>query len=405
MFDSLYIGLSGLSTFSKGLNNISNNVANLNTVGYKGKQLLFKDLYNSNQETADGQSDAHISYGGGVEVGNSFVLFNKQGDLKQSGNALDASIEGDGFFILRKDGKTYYTRDGQFEFDKDGFLISRATQARVAVLGNNNALSDLNITDKRISAPQVTTAIKLTGDLSKVDTDGVVTLSDIPVFDSNGFNQKLKLVFTRKTNDVTSWDISVMDAMGNSITTGILKFQGDGSPQTGYENFVINYTPLGAKAQTLTINFGTPGQINGGVTNFSSTTTATLTITKSDGYAVGAITSINYDTDGMVGISYSNGQKLKLDKLALGWFYNLQALEQEGSNLYINNSDEPPIIGTAQSSLFGKITGGSIEASNVDLTQQFSELIVTQRGYQASSQVVTATNEMIQQLLDLRGRK
>lgn len=405
MLDSIYIGLTGLSTFSKGLSNISNNVANLNTPGFKRSQTLFQDLFYHQQNLGGNGSNTPFSAGNGVDTGGTSVIF-KQGELRQTGNDQDAAIDGNGLFILRDGGKTFYTRAGQFEFDTSGYLVSKSTGGRVAVMSNgSSSLEDFNISEFRVNPPKVTSQIKLSGNLSVNDSDNQHTVSNISVFDSNGQNQPLSLTLTNNSAVTPrSWLIEVKDQAGTVITNGEVRFQGDGSPTAGFENLSFSCTPAGASAQNITLNFGEPSKFSG-VTNFSAGTDSTLSVQSTDGYTVGSLSKVTYDDEGKIVLSYSNGQTSALKKLALAWFDFLPGLEQQGGNLFVNDTDQKPIIGVAKSSVFGKISGGSIESSNVDLTQQFSDLIVTQRGYQASSQVVSAANEMMQQLLDLKGRR
>jgi flagellar hook protein FlgE len=400
MLDSIYIGLTGLSTFSKGLNNISNNVANLNTTGYKRNEAIFQNLlYNDQGPSDSGNGNSERFLGNGVELGTTTTIF-AQGTVKQSGNDQDAAINGNGLFILRQDGKTFYTRDGEFQFDADGYLVSKATGARVAVLGSGNQLEDMSISSLGVNPPKTTTEIKLTGNLSTTGTAPAV--SDISVIDSSGNSSNLTISFTDNSSvTARSWLFQIKDQAGNAVSNGEVQFQGDGSPLSGFETFNFTYTPSGASAQQITLNFGTPGQFSG-VTNFSSGADSTVKLLSTDGYPVGSINKITYDDSGKIVISYSNGQTSSTKQLALAWFDFLPGLENQGSNMFVNDTDQKPTVGAAKTSVFGSITGGSIESSNVDLTSEFSELIVVQRGYQASSQIISAGNDMIQQLFDMK---
>lgn len=403
MLDSIYVGLTGLSTFSKGLNNISNNVANLNTTGYKRNEALFQNLlYNDQGPSEGGDGNSERFLGNGVELGTTTTIF-AQGTVNQTGNDQDAAINGNGLFILRQDDKTFYTRDGEFQFDANGYLVSKANGARVAVLGNGNQLEDMNISSFNVNPPKITSQIKLSGNLSSTGT--APSVSDIAVIDSSGNSTNLTINFTDNTSVTPrSWLFQINDPAGNAVANGEVQFQGDGSPLSGFENFNFTYTPNGASAQQLTLNFGTPGQFSG-VTYFSSGSASTVKLLSTDGFPVGSINKITYDDSGKIVINYSNGQTSTTKQLALAWFNFLPGLENQGGNLFVNDTDQKPIVGSAKSSVFGSITGGSIESSNVDLTTEFSELIVMQRGYQASSQVISAGNDMIQQLLDMKAHR
>lgn len=408
MLESIYIGLTGLSTFSKGLTNISNNVSNLNTPGFKRSQLMFEDLlYKRDSSGRDTPEDGVTAQGNGVTSGKSTVVY-EQGELRSTANDQDAGIDGNGFFVFRKDGEIYYSRGGQFELNADGVLVSRLNQAHVAALDAGGRLTDINTKHNLTNPAQATTSISLTGNLNQSDlAASPYTLSTINVVAADGSSHVLSAIFKNEGSTATPverrWTITIQEGI-TVVAQGSVNFRGDGSLQTGSENFSFSYTPSGGQAQNIKLVFGEAGILSHGLTNYSGVQTAP-TVESSDGRAYGTLTKITFDTDGYVVASYSNGQTEKIYRLALAWFDFLGGLSQDGGNFYVNDTTDKPIYGTAGDGLFGRIKGGYIEASNVDLTQQFSELIVTQRGYQASSQVVTAANEMIQQALDIKGRK
>ena len=395
MFESIYAGLTGLSGFSKGLNVISNNVANLNTPGFKSSQLQFLDLfYQYNTTGHDDDQSSALQIGAGMNTGATNILF-KQGELRQTGNDQDVAIDGTGFFVLRKDGQTYYTRAGQFQFDADGYLVERSNNARVAGLQGNN-LSDINITGLRTSPAKVTSVVKFSNNLSTGSTQHII--DNIAVYDALGGSHTLKLTLdNNNANLAGSWNLTVTDS-GTAIATGQIQFD-NGLPKSGADKFTFAYAPTGATPLSLTFDFSTDA------TSFSGGTSSTLQLNSQDGYAVGSLTKTTFDPQGYMVTTYSNGQTTKHDRLALAWFDNAGGLEQFGGNMFVNNLGQKSHIGGAGESVLGKITGGSVELSNVDLTQQFSDLIITQRGYQGSSQIITTANEMIQQLFDMRGRR
>jgi flagellar hook protein FlgE len=407
MLDSIYIGLTGLTGFSDGLKNISNNVANVNTPGFKGTQLQFEDLFYRLQSGAGSTADQpDLFMGSGMKTGGSTVLF-KQGDVKSTGNDLDAALDGNGFFVLRRDdGKLTFTRNGEFSLDANGFLVVRGGTERVQGLDGHGGFTDINIRDLNVSPAKATTTIKLTGNLSVDDSDNTQTVSNIPVFDAHGGNSPLKVTFTKDTSASAvprSWKIRIEDTAGNLVDdTGEIRFNGDGSPQPGFETHGFTFTPVGADPMTLTLDFGTAGGFSG-ATNFSAGPDSSLALGSQDGLASGALTKATFDADGRLALTYSNGQTASHGQLALAWFDFLQGLEPSGQSGFENNTGLAMRVGAPRTSLFGGIKPGSIESSNVDLSQQFTDLIVIQRGFQGSSQVVTVANEMIQQLLDIQG--
>jgi flagellar hook protein FlgE len=406
MLDSIYIGLTGLNGFSDGLRNISNNVANVNTPGFKGVQLQFEDLfYRLQSGTGNGSDQANLFMGSGMKTGASTILF-KQGDVKSTGNDLDAAVDGNGFFVLhRDDGKLVFTRNGQFSVDANGVLVVRGGTDRVQGLVANR-LADINIRDFVVNPARVTTTIKLTGNLSVDDSDNTQTVANISVFDAHGGNNPLKVTLTKDTSSGAaprSWKIRIEDAAGNLVDdTGEIRFNGDGSPQAGFETHPFTFTPVAGDAMNLTLDFGTAGGFSG-ATNFSAGPDSSLALGSQDGFAAGALTKTRFDADGKLVLTYSNGQTASQGQLALAWFDFLQGLEPSGQSAFENNTGLAMRLGAPRTSLFGSISAGSIESSNVDLSQEFTDLIVIQRGFQGSSQVVTVANEMIQQLLDIQG--
>jgi flagellar hook protein FlgE len=394
MFESIHVGLSGLDTYSKGLNVISNNVANLNTTGFKSSQLQFADLYYKDGGAGLG-SGARQQIGGGVGTAGTFLNF-QQGEARRTGGDLDLLIDGAGFFILREDGAQSYTRAGQFEFDREGFLVDKTTGARIAGV-QDGQLQDISITGLRASPPKATTRIKFTGNLSTGATQHVIT--PVTLFDAGGAATTVRLVFDN-TNATTrgSWKVTATNAAGNTVGSGEIRFN-NGAPQPGFESMQLTFTSEQGEPLSAALDFAVD------TTSFAGGTTSTLAVASQDGYGAGSLIKSSFDAEGFFVTSYSNGQTEKHGRLALASFSNLDGLEQAGNNRFVQRFGEPPQVGHPGEQAFGKVTAGSIESSNVDLSQQFSEMIITQRGYQASSQVITTANEMIQQLMDLRGKR
>jgi flagellar hook protein FlgE len=406
MLDTIYSSQTGLLGFSRGLNSISNNVANLNSPGYKARGLAFSDLFYRFESGGDaGRDQSPVLIGQGLNVSSSFTVF-RQGDIRQSGNALDAAIDGNGFFIARTAERTLYTRNGSFDVDRDGFVVARdGARERIAALSPGNRLTDMNVSGLRASPGRATATVTLAGNLSVNDSDNSHTVSSISVFDAQGTNFLFNATF-RNNGTVTprSWLIEVTDVGGGPVATGEVRFSGDGSPVAGFNALDVSYQPPAGDRVNFRLAFGEPGSFSG-ATNFSAGNTSTLAVTTQDGRAAGALTRTAFDARGNLTLTYSNGQVTTPFRLALANFDVLQQLEPVGNSRFANRTDQPVILGFAGERAFGQITPGSVEASNVDLAREFTELIVMQRGYQSSSQALTIANEMIQTLLDLRGRR
>jgi len=403
MFGSVYTGLSGLIAFSKGLDVISNNVANLNTPGYKGNDLLFRDLFYRYQLSGDGDGRSTATQiGTGVNAKGTSLRF-MQGDLQQTGNATDVAIDGNGFFILRSETDTFYTRAGQFEFDDSGYLVARGADARVAGIDDSGNLSDINIKGMRTNPAQPTSEVVLANNLSTGSTSHEIP--EIQIIDSLGGSHTFKMTLTNNSAATArSWLVNIVDESGLQVATDAeIRFDGDGSPLVDFNKVTVNYQPDGALETEITFLFGEPGGFSG-ATSFSAGTDSTLSVDSDNGVSAGVLLSTAFDSDGVLTIKYSNGEEASSGRLALAWFDDLQSMRQIGSGMFLAPASSDVIVAAANESVMGEISGENLEISNVDLTREFTDLIIVQRGYQASSQVLTVSNEMIQQMLDM-GRK
>ncbi|HEY5723957.1 MAG TPA: flagellar basal-body rod protein FlgF [Allosphingosinicella sp.] len=396
MLGAIYIGLSGMSAYSKGLQTISNNVANLNTPGYKSSTTSFSDTfsYGGGGLTFTGGTDLRQS-GTGVSFDQPHVDF-RQGDLRQTGNDLDLAIQGSGFLALLGGGKTYYARTGEFVVDSEGFISQRGTGHRLAMLDSSRQLVPINIDSKRSSLPAATTRISFADNLSSSATEASV--ANIAVFDSRGGQQNWQVKFQAVgATAPNQWTVTVTDQTGATVGTSTLKFIG-GTVDPTTSKLTIATTPAGADPLSVELDF------SNGVTSFSSGTVSTIRAASVDGSGAGALTSVTFDADGKVKLVYSNGKSELLGSVAVADFRNPQDLTRVGDGLFVQEGNGERRFVASGSEGAGKLVSRQMEASNVDLAQQFGELIIIQRGFQASSQVVSVSNDMIQQLFAMRGQ-
>jgi flagellar hook protein FlgE len=403
---TIYTGLSGLLGFSKGLNVISNNVANMNTPGFKGNDVQFEDLYYQYRlDAVSNSSVAAEQLGSGMRVAGTTMRL-AQGEIRETGNATDIAVNGEGYFILRDDnGNTFYTRDGQFDFDAEGYLIAKSNNARVMGYVSSDQLQAISLSDYRTSAPQATSRITFTNNLSTGGTTH--SLASVQVYDTTGLANTLSLTFTNnQATTAGSWLVEVRNSANTAIFNGEIRFQGNGSPATGFNELQFDFTPTGSTiAQPITLFFGDAGSLTG-ATSFSGGTTSTLQTSVINGYGVGTISTVVFDEKGEIKLNYGNGQSHVIGQMALAHFADQQALEHISGGLFANVTQQRVYEGKPTTGLYGKIVAKSIELSNVDLTQQFTDLVIIQRGFQASSQVLTVANEMVQEMLNnLQGKK
>lgn len=399
LYGTIYGGTTGLVTFSKGLDVISNNVANMNTPGFKRNDLLFRDLFYNYQllgDSADGFSGRRD--GNGVGEGGTVTVFS-QGDIQQSGNDTDVAINGNGLFVLREGNQSSYTRVGQFQVDSDGYLVSSINGARVAGIDEAGNLQDIDVSGFRTNPAQATSEVSFFDNLSSGATSHVI--NDIEVFDVAGNTHNLSLTLTNNSSETPrSWLLRVENEEGDVIADELeIRFEGNGSPAEGFNEVEFSFEPDDAPASTIKFSFGEPGTFTG-ATSFSAGSNSDLKVENQDGRSFGSQLSSSFNEKGSLVINYTNGETVEVGTLAFAWLNETQLLKQSGQGLF--TIDQPGLMtfGRAGEGVMGDLAGRSVEISNVDLSQEFTDLVIVQRSYQVSSQVVSIANEMIQQLLD-----
>lgn len=390
MFGSIYIGLSGLNAYSQGLKAVSNNVSNLNTSGFKASDISFSDIYG-------GSSAGGLEYGGGYTGQGHGVNFNdttinfKQGEMRDTGRDLDLAIDGNGMLVLLDGDTTYYTRTGSFVVDEDGFVILAGTDYRLGVMDASGHPAALNIDAMRTSAPEKTTKVTFSDNLSSTATS--YTLSDIKVYDERGGEHVWKAEFTREETVFDEWTVKVTNADGEEVGTQTLHVSnGIVSPA----NATLTFDDADAG---LSVDFDFSK-----ITSYSSGSVSTMGTSKIDGRAAGTITTLLVNAQGQFELTYSNKEKKELGAIALADFRDPQRLEQHSNGLFTLNEFGQVQYLSAEDTRVGTILARRVEASNVDLGAQFGDLILIQRGFQASSQIISITNDMIQQLFGIRGQ-
>jgi len=244
-----------------------------------------------------------------------------------------------------------------------------------------------------------TSLIRVTGNLSPGSASA--DLTNVAVIDANGNSRTLAFKFTRDSADATHWFVEVRDENSQLLGTGEIRFQPNGSPAQDASKFSFS---LAAGGAPITVDIGDPGTFSG-LTNFSGPSQSNLQVLSQDGTAAGSLTNATFDESGTLRLTYSNGKTVSGPSLALAWFDDLQGLRLSGGSVFVNDGNQAPTVGTAHAGIMGRIAAGKVELSNVELTEQFTDLIILQRGYQASSQVTSVANEMIQQLIEMQAKR
>ena len=405
MLGAIYVGLAGMNAYSKGLDVISNNVANLNTTGFKAGVARFGDVvYRNGGGATQGSAGTSIT-GAGVRVDGEQQNF-AQGEMRSTGNSYDAALQGNGFFVLERDGQRYYTRAGQFQIDKNGILIESASGGQVMMSSDTQSAGKLQIDPFRVFPPRATSSVNLNGNLARTGT-AQVDLSSLVVNDTTGTTQTLRVRFTRDDTNPLLWTVDVTnptDPTNKVLGTGKLLFNDDGTPSADNTPITVTVTPDKLPAFTFTLNVGTSGSYSG-LTSLLSNSNSLVQLSHQDGLALGTMGPVNFDEHGNLEITYSNGEKKKIGRLVLARFDSNEDLKTVGNGLYITQQGREPQLSGGLELGLGSVVGGSLELSNVDLTGQFTDLIIIQRGYQASSQMTSVANEMMQQLLSMQDRR
>ena len=380
MFQALYNSLSGLFSFSRSLNTVSNNVSNMNTPGFRGSDTFFANI--------NGEKGTRIA-GEGMRT--------DAGDIRQTGNPTDLAVDGAGYFILRDaDGDLHYTRAGQFRFNEDGLLVDTVSNHSVMGIDASGNLIEIDLDAYRTLAAQPTTRVKFTGNLAPGST--TTTVNTITAFDPSGISHTLSATFTRNTATNAapgSFLVVIKDEAGATIANREIRFNTDGTPQTGFNEITATLS-YGGVSQPVVFNFGTAGTLDGTMSLQGMSTNISAKV--EDGHGVLGVSELKFDDKGVLQLVYSETEKRQGPQVALAIFPNESALHLSGGRLISGTTVDEREIGRPGEPRFGRIEGGSLEMSNVDLTQEFADMIIIQRGYQASSRVMTVSNEMIEQL-------
>ncbi len=403
MMRSMYTGVSGLRNHQIRLDVIGNNIANVNTVGFKRSRTTFQDIFYQTMRGASSPQGGRggtnpIQVGLGMSVG-SVDTIHSQGNLQTTGKMTDLAIQGSGFFILSDGDNTYFTRAGNFNRDQLGYLVNPSDGLRVqgwmASGGVFPALTEDNLTDIRIPigetvGAKATTRIAYDQNLDAATTVGTGYLKPVQVFDSQGTTHTVTVTFTK--TGANAWDWSA-EVGGVPAGNGTITFDTDGRflNQTGGP---VVFDAGQAGNVTIDLDFS-------GVTQYAGSTT--VQASERDGYPMGTLESFKIDANGVITGVYSNGQSQKLAQVALANFSNPGGLSKLGRNLYQeSNNSGISQIGQAGTGGRGTIAPGSLEMSNVDLAKEFTDMIVTQRGFQANSRIITTSDEMLQELVNLK---
>lgn len=439
MLRSLFAGVSGLRNHQVRMDVIGNNISNVNTVAFKSGRVTFKEgfaqmLQGGSRPPGDQGGINPIQVGLGMQIGSVDTIFS-QGNLETTGLNTDVAIQGDSFFVARKGNQSFYTRSGNFQVDADGKLVAPTNgfivQGRVAVNGVfADGISDIVLPFGQKTAATATANVKLGGNVDasvtdfdiadpdgagpltggfNADTRGVPVNADswtetsITSYDSLGTKHDVKIYLYKTGANAWNWEVDQAGLIAAGIPaasitgSGSLTFNSDGTLNAASSN-TVSFDPPGADSMSINVDFGEG--VNG-ITQFASTSTAVLR--DQDGYTSGTLQNFSIDRTGVITGSFTNGVNVSLGQIVLADFNNPAGLIRIGDNMYQESGNSGgAVLGFALEGSQSTLTSGALEMSNVDLAQEFTSMIVAQRGFQANGRVITTSDDLLQELVNLK---
>ncbi|TFC28475.1 flagellar hook protein FlgE [Cryobacterium sp. TMT1-3] len=394
MLRSLYSGISGLRSHQTMLDVTGNNIANVNTTAFKASAAQFQDTLSQLTKaaggatpTAGGTNPAQV--GLGVQVAGISTNF-AQGSSQATGKSTDLMINGDGFFVTALGGETLYTRAGSFEFDSSGRLVTpdgaivQGWGAVNGVVADGGATGNITLPGGAIVPAKASNAATFSGNLPSETAVGSTLVRTVDVYDNLGSSSQISLTFTRNAD---GWNVGKSDGTGPSLA-----LMDDGAG--GFSNSTETLKVTSGTGKEITLNFNE-------VKGFAEMNTIAGKAT--DGNEAGTLNSYTLGADGTLVGLFSNGEQQAIGRIALATFVNPGGLEKAGSSAYratFNSGGAE--LGTPGEAGLGSLTSGALEMSNVDLSQEFTNLIVAQRGFQANARIITTSDEVLQELTNLK---
>jgi flagellar hook protein FlgE len=418
----MFSAVSGLRNHQTMMDVVGNNVANVNSTGFKTSTTVFQDVLSQvlrgagqGAATTGGTNPAQVGLGSRVAA----ITTNfGQGALQRTGRATDFAIQGDGFFVTEFAGQQLFTRAGSFSVDSTGRLVTQdgglvqGWQADATGNVNTNAgVSSIVIPVGDIIAPVQSSEIVVGGNLPSDAAVGTVVSNSVAVYDGQGSPVNVRIEFAKTAADTWSASFRYVDgsgvlqptppAAGTAVTGSPLTFDAQGELTSGFALTIPGGSIPGfTAANPITLSLGAAGEPNR-VTQYGTLSTAS--VLSQDGSAAGNLQSFTVSQEGLVVGAYSNGRTRPIGQLAMASFANPEGLEKAGSsNFRVTVNSGLPQLGVAGQGGRGLISTGTLEMSNVDLANEFTNLIVAQRGFQANSRVVTTSDELLQEVVNLK---
>lgn len=414
MISSFSIALSALQADATAIDVVGNNLANLNTTGYKATDAQFMQLMSQSMGVGSGGS----SVGMGVAPLQTSTQYT-QGNLTATNNPTDVGIHGDGFFMVKDaNDQTLYTRDGSFQVGGNGYLITSTGQmvqgwnAVNGVVNPNGATSNIGIPVGALVPATATTtmSVKVNLNAAVATTDpGASFSAPIQVVDSLGTKHTLNVSFQKTGANTWSYTVTaaaadLKDPNGAKLASGALTFDGNGNlskPDAKSDPVAVKMTGLADGANDMNIGWNLFGS-SGAATLTQYAQASSVAGTSQNGLAAGQISGVGIENGGLVVATYSNGQQATIAQLALASIANPGTLVSVGNNnLQATGATAAPAIGPADTAGRGSIVAGTLESSTADMATEFTHLLNYERSYQAASRVITTADQLLQETVNL----
>jgi flagellar hook protein FlgE len=403
---SFATALTGLESNNTALNTIANNLANMNTVGYKDQTDQFSTLF---YQQLNGGVNGGVQVGVGTQVATTETDFSNGSPTPSTGKSTDMALQGNGFFVINDNGQQELTRAGDFVLSNSGALQTTSGASVMGYPAVNGTLSLGSGVQPIILPLGQTLAAKQTGSMNiqaNLDASAAVGTSvpaPVTLYDSLGAAHQATVTFTKTAANNWSYSAALPsgEATGSAGTTGTLTFDGSGnltSPTGSISG--ISFTGLSDGASNMNFSWNLSGAAGSSITQTASS--SNVASATQDGYASGSYQSFSVDGNGVVDASFSNGQKQVIGQVAVATVANQQGLQATNNTAYLATlASGSAVIGTAGSAGRGTIQGQALESSNVDVSTEFSALIVAQRAFEANSKTVTTFDQATQEAINM----
>lgn len=406
MMRSMFSGISGLRNHQMRMDVIGNNIANVNTLAFKASRVTFQEVFSQTLRGASAPTDQRggsdpIQIGLGMAVG-SVDLISTPGNIQTTGLVTDLAIQGEGYFIVSDGGVRYYTRAGDFKRDANGSLVTstglkvQGWAASAGVFGprTSDTLTELRIPIGQSIPAQASTVAHIGRNLDSNTAIGGTVVMPLEVYDSLGNMHSVTLTWTKTALNSWSWDATGANVVAGSAGTATFRPNGSLLESTGGP---IRVDAPGATQVAVSLNLDSLTQ------SASESGVSTVEVTAVNGYRAGVLNGFTIDATGIIRGSYSNGINQPIGQVATAYFANPGALAKRGEGIYAASANTgQPQVGEPGTSGRGLVAPSSLEMSNIDLASEFTNLIITQRGFQANSRIITTSDEMLQELAALK---